>query len=171
MITPAQKRAALAIACPRCHAHVGQHCIHGNPTEKSSHALRTHLYLATVRPLPTEAVCAALTEVAGTRADAQPFIRWLDGAHEFRSQNSGANHLAMGVFLGNARTPVAVIRRLLLDMATAHGLLVSHPVSKGRGRFEVTVRGRAFHAAGGDLGRFLEATVDSGVRQWPAELA
>ena len=171
MITPAQKRAALAIACPRCHAQASQNCIHGNPAEKSSHALRTHLYLASVRPLPTEAVCATLTKIAGTRADAQPFIRWLDGAHEFRSPNSGANYLAMGVFLGDARKPVAMVRRQLLDLATAHGLLVSHPVSKGRGRHEVTARGRAFHAAGGDLARFLEVIIDSGVHQWPAELA
>ena len=98
-----------------------------------------------------------LTEIAGTRADTKPFVYWLDGAHEFRSQSSGANNLAMGVYLGDATKPVPTVRRALLDMATAHGLLVSHPVFKGRGRHEVTARGRALHAAGGDLQRFLAA--------------
>lgn len=161
MITQGQSNAARVIACPRCSAHPGQFCIHGNPAEKTSHAIRTHLYLASVRPLPTEAVCAALTEVVGTRADAQPFVRWLDGAHEFRAQSSAGNSLAMGVYLGDARKPVAMVRRHLLDMATAHGLLVSHPVFKGRARHEVTARGRALHAAGGDLPRFLAALAAS----------
>ncbi|WP_298625098.1 hypothetical protein [uncultured Zoogloea sp.] len=157
MITQGQSNAARAIACPKCLVGAGEFCLHGNPAEKTSHAIRTHLYLASVRPLPTAAVCAALTEIAGTRADTKPFVHWLDGAHEFRSQSSGANNLAMGVYLGDATKPVAMVRRALLDMATAHGLLVSHPVFKGRGRHEVTARGRALHAAGGDLQRFLAA--------------
>ena len=53
--------------------------------------------------------------------------------------------------------PVAMVRRHLLDIATAHGLLVSNPILRGRARHEVTPRGRALHAAGGDLARFLAA--------------
>ena len=88
MITQGQSNAARAIECPKCRVPPGQPCTHGDSIEKSSHAIRTHLYLASVRPMPTAAACLALTEVVGQREDAKPFIHWLDGAHEFRSQSS-----------------------------------------------------------------------------------
>lgn len=155
MITAKQNQAAREIVCEVCGAGIGVWCV--GMSIGSTHALRAHTVAATQRPLPTDVVCAALTQIDGRRSDAQPFVRWLDGAHDFRSQSSGANNLAMGVYLGDATKPVAMVRRALLDMATAHGLLVSHPVFKGRGRHEVTARGRALHAAGGDLQRFLAA--------------
>lgn len=170
MITQGQSNAARAIECPKCRVPPGQPCTHGDSIEKSSHAIRTHLYLASVRPLPTAAACLALTEVVGQREDAKPFIHWLDGAHEFRSQSSGASSLAMGVYVGDARKPVTMVQRHLLDLAASHGLLISHPVYKGRGRYEVTARGLAFHQAGGDLQR-LAAILGSGVSPGPANPA
>ena len=155
MISQSQSTAARAIDCPQCAAKAGEPCLNVGGIDKTSHAIRSHLHLSMVRPLPTAAACEALTRIEGTREGALPFVHWLSGAYEFRAQSSGSNNLAMGVYIHDDPKPAAMVRRHLLDIATAHGLLVSHPRKRGGGRHLVTARGRAFHAAGGDLTRFL----------------
>mgnify|MGYP001222856854 CR=1 FL=1 len=161
MITSKQHLEARQIRCEICGAGVGVAC---KLSINMSHALRVHTVAARAKPLPTEAVCAALTQVDGKRDDAQPFVHWLDGAHDFRAMSAGNNHLTLGVFRLGEHLPVAKVRRALLDLGVAHGLLISAVESKGRGRFIASDRGRLFHEAGGDLLRFCEAIIDSARR-------
>ena len=169
MITAKQHQGARAIVCEVCGAGVNVECL--GMSIGMSHALRAHTVAAMQRPLPTDVVCAALTQIDGRRSDAQPFVRWLDGAHDFRAMSAGSNHLTLGVFKLGAQIPEAQVRRVLIDMANAHGLLISAVESKGRGRFITSPRGRLLHAVDGDLLRFCEAIIDSGFQQQTAKTA
>ncbi len=160
ILTAAQHKAGRAIACETCGAPAGTACF--NITSQYSHALRAHTVIAMQRPLPTAADCAALTQVDGRRADAQPFLAWLSGAHEFRSNPFG-NDMVLGVYKAGEVEMVATVRRALLELATGAGLLISAVESRGRGRHIVSPRGIALHAAGGDLEKFLAS--------WQPELA
>lgn len=162
MITAKQHIAARTIACDTCGAPIGIAC--RGMSQKMSHALRAHTVSSRDKPLPTEAVCTALTQIDGLRDDARPFVHWLDGAHDFRSMSAGTNGLTLGVFRLGEQVPVAKVRRALIDMAMAHGLVISAVESRGRGRFIASDRGRLFHEAGGDLLRFCEAIIDSARR-------
>ncbi len=159
-ISTIQHRAARAIACDTCGAPAGVPCTGITPIY--SHALRAHTFAAMGRPLPTAAVALALTQVEGQRDDAQAFVFWMDGAHEFRADTFG-NDMVMGVFRIGGSARLGKVRRALLDLATNHGLLISAVESRGRGRHIVSRRGLAFHAAGGDLDRFMA--------NWRPELA
>ncbi len=159
-ISTIQHRAARAIACDTCGAPAGTPCT--GITTIYSHALRAHTFAAMGRPLPTAAVALALTQLEGQREDARSFLSWMDGAHEFRSDTFG-NDMVLGVFRCGELARIGKVRRALLDLATAHGLLISAVESRGRGRHIVSRRGLAFHAAGGDLDRFMAS--------WRPELA
>lgn len=157
-ITSTEHRLALAIRCPvdTCKAPPGIRC--NVEAVSGGHAARAHLYLSTIRPEPDAACIAAFTKVDGIRADARPFVHWLSGEYEFRSSPQQAGALTVRVFpVGTSRQisklptqgkgtdrSLAGVRRILIDMALRHGLLISSSEG-GRGRYLVTERGVAFY--------------------------
>lgn len=136
---------ALVVACPVCSAPVGQLCT-GLETSSIGHAARHHAHTVTSKPEPDAYAVQALRQIDGQRADAQPFVAWLSGAHDFRLPGSKSGNITMLVYVADTKETVISVRRVLVDLAARYGLLVLAG-SGGRGRYTVTERGRAFHAA------------------------
>lgn len=144
-ITKRQHDAARVIACPVCRAPVDSWCV-GLDTRGVSHAARVHLFELASNPQPGDACDAALLVADGQRADALPFVAWLDGDHDFRTASARlAGALAMHVYQRGARVPVGTVRRAVLEVALRHGLIISTS-DGGRGRWVTTERGRDYHA-------------------------
>lgn len=143
-ITRPQHEAARAIECPVCKAAPGCACT-GIETPNSGHFARFYLHAVAHKPAPDAACVAAMTEVIGQRADARPFLTWLDGQYEFRTASARSiGTLAMRVFRPGEKDAVATVRRVTLDIALRHGLVISSSEG-GRGRWVTTQRGIDLH--------------------------
>ena len=139
-----QHEAARAIECPICRVAAGAPCT-GIETPHAGHFARVHLHAVAHKPMPDAACIAAMTEVVGQRAEARPFVAWLDGQHEFRTASARSiGTLAMRVFQLGAQDAVATVRRATLDVALRFGLVISSSEG-GRGRWAVTQRGIDLH--------------------------
>jgi hypothetical protein len=138
-------KVALAVACPVCAAPVGQICT-GLETSSIGHAARHHAHTVTSKPEPDAYAIQALHQIDGQRADARPFVAWLSGGHDFRLPGSKTGCITMQVYVADTKETVISVRRVLVDLAARYGLLVLAG-NGGRGRYTVTERGLAFHAA------------------------
>jgi len=141
VISDAQSRQALAIACSVCGSPPGLRCT--GLLGPIGHAARWHEYASRDKPEPDAACIAELTATPGRRADALPFVHWLDGRHSFRTAGRPGVDLTLVVYRGNEAMPGVYVRRALVDLAVRHGLVM--PTGTGpRGTYAVTPRGVAF---------------------------
>jgi hypothetical protein len=142
--TNLEHRAARSIRCGSCGAAPGDRCTGLSPTVEG-HLARFYEFSALSKPELDDAGEARLTEVVGIRADARPFVHWLDGSCDFRlpSVSSGSSS-SMAVYQDGKPGPL--VRRELVDIAARHGLLARSSAGR-RGTFSVTARGLGFYAA------------------------